>query len=48
MLGADFSLDTQLDFDISDFRSNHFFPYWTKVQYTNMIDPCMVVSNLCS
>ena len=26
MLGADFSLDTQLDFDISDFRSNHFFP----------------------
>ena len=26
MLGADFSLDTQLDFDISDFRLNPFFP----------------------
>src|SRR5262249_44840321 len=25
-----------------------FFPYWTKVQYTNVMDPCMVFLNLCS
>ena len=25
-----------------------FFTYWTKVQYTNVMDPCMVFLNLCS
>ena len=34
---------------ISDFcRKITFFLYWTKVQYTNMMDPCMVFLNLCS
>ena len=48
MLGADFpsTPNSTLIFRIS--AQITFFPYWTKVQYTNMIDPCMVVSNLCS
>src|SRR4030095_871942 len=44
---SDFSSDFELR--ISDFCPKiTFFPYWTKVQYTIMMDPCMVVSNLCS
>jgi hypothetical protein len=54
-LSPQHSIIPTFQFSVSDFdiRISDFYlktpppPYWTKVQYTRVLDPCMVLQNLC-